>query len=199
MGHCYSPLMKTNAIKTMLKNCIYTFRILYANQVPSYPKYSYIAYFSYRYVVWVDSDYSAPKIMRADLTGENHQQLYTTFHGLPLYAITNHSENRVYWTDIHLFYTFIASIGIDSSAYQGLGYLHPPFFPFGLAIFQSNLYWADQNFQGVSWFNFKSSSPTVYTRQNLSPYFLLGVTISDPSTQPNGMLKKVSHFIILVV
>ena len=143
--------------------------------------------FSYRYVVWADHNYTAPKIMRADLTGENHQQLHTTFHGLPLYVIIDHSESRVYWTDIHLFYTFIGSIGIDGSGYQGLGYLHPVYYPFGLAIFQSNFYWADQNFQGVSWFNFKSSSPTVYTRRNLSPYFVLGVTISDPSTQPMGM------------
>ena len=125
--------------------------------------------------------------MRADLSGENDQQLRTTFHGFPVYVIIDHSENRVYWTDIHFFYTFIGSIGIDGSGYQGLRYLHPVYYPFGLAIFQSNFYWADENLQGVSWFNFKSSSPTVYSLQNLSPYFVLGVTISDPSTQPMGM------------
>lgn len=161
--------------------------MLYANQVPSCPKYSHICLFFHRYVVWADHNNTAPKIMRADLTGENHQELFTTFHGLPLYVIIDYSENRVYWTDIHLFYTFIGSIGIDGSAYQGLGYLHPVFYPFDLAIFQSNFYWADQNLQGVSWFNFKSSSPTVNTRQNLSPYIVLGVTISDLSTQPMGM------------
>ena len=189
--------MKTNAVKTMLKNYIYTFRILYSNQVPSCP--AYIAYFSHRYVVWADRDYWVPKIMRADLTGENHQELFAVFYSFPLYVIIDHSENRVYWTDYDYYSHLIESIGIDGSAHQLLTYLSPVYNPFDLAIFQSNFYWADENLQGVSWLNFKSSSPTVNTLQNLSPYFLVGVTISDPSTQPNGMLKKVSHFIILVV
>lgn len=129
----------------------------------------------------------APKIMRADLTGDNHQVLYSRFHGLPLYVIINYSENRVYWTDIHFFYTFIGSIGLNGNAYKGVAYLHPVFYPFDLAIFKNNFYWADENLKGVSWFDFKISSPSVTTLRNLSPNFVLGVTISDPSTQPVGM------------
>lgn len=136
------------------------------------------------YMVWVEHDYATRKIMRADLTGENPLELQKLFHGLPFYVIINHSDNRVYWTDIRLSFTFIGSIGINGKGFKAEKYVHPGYFPFDLAISQNTFYWADQNLHGVSWFNLQSSSSRVVNRQNLSPYDLIGVTISDSSTQP---------------
>lgn len=137
-------------------------------------------------MVWVEHDYATRKIMRADLTGENPLELQKLFHGLPLYVIINHSDSRVYWTDIHRSFTFIGSIGINGNHFRREKYLHPTYFPFDLAISQNIFYWADQNLHGVSWFN-QSSSSSVVNRQNLSPLDLIGVAISDSSTQPIGI------------
>lgn len=138
-------------------------------------------------MVWVDHDYAAPKIMRADLTGENHRVLYKKFRGLPFYVIIDHNENRVYWTDIRISNTFIGSIGLDGNAFKKVKVINPVYFPFDLAIFKTRFYWADENLKGVAWFDFKKSSSSVTTLQGLSPHFLLGVVISDPSLQPMGM------------
>ncbi|KAJ7377398.1 Exosome complex protein [Desmophyllum pertusum] len=122
--------------------------------------------------------------MRADLTGENHRVLYKKFRGLPFYVIIDHNENRVYWTDIRISNTFIGSIGLDGNAFKKVKVINPVYFPFDLAIFKTRFYWADENLKGVAWFDFKKSSSSVTTLQGLSPHFLLGVVISDPSLQP---------------
>ena len=138
-------------------------------------------------MVWVDHDYAARKIMRADLTGENHLVLHKRFYGLPFYVIINYSEDRVYWTDIHFSFTFIGSIGINGNVFRRVKFLHPAYFPFNLAIYKHHFYWAEANLKGVAWFDFKVSSSSVTTLRNLSPHYLLGVAISDISTQPIGM------------
>ena len=147
----------------------------------------YISLLSCRYMVWSDHDYVAPRIMRADLTGENPRVLFRLFHGLPFYVVINYSENRVYWTDIHFLYTFIGSVGLDGNSFQRVRYIAPVYFPFDLAILRNTLYWADENLQGVSWFDFKKTSTSVSSLRGLSPHYLLGVVISHPSTQPMGM------------
>ena len=139
-----------------------------------------------RYLVWSDYDYSQPQIMRADLTGENQRALFTLFHGVPLYLTIDYAENRVYWADIFYTYTFIGSVSIDGGQFGALRYLSQAFFPFHLAIFQNDLYWADVNRQGIAWFDFKDSNSRVITRDDLTEYSLVGIATYDPFRQQTG-------------
>lgn len=145
-------------------------------------------------MVWSDHDYADPKIMRADLTGENQRVLVNLFYGSPLYVIIDYSENRVYWTDIHYAFTSIGSVDLNGQNIRfSIKYLPYVYFPFDLAIFQNSLFWADQNIQGIGWFPFKDTSTTrVTTRRGLSPHDLFGVVVSDPSRQPMGTVTTMS-------
>lgn len=137
------------------------------------------------YMVWCDYDYTNRKILRADLTGENQRVLVDSFYGVPFYVIIDYSENRVYWVDIHFAFTFIGSVDLNGQNLRAVKFLHQVYFPFDLAIFQNNLYWADANMRGLAWFPFKNSPVTTLTvRRRLSQYTLLGVAASDLSRQP---------------
>ena len=138
-------------------------------------------------MVWCDYDYTNRKILRADLTGENQRVLVDSFYGVPFYVIIDYSENRVYWVDIHFAFTFIGSVDLNGQNLRAVKFLHQVYFPFDLAIFQNNLYWADANMRGLAWFPFKNSPVTSLTvRGRLSQYTLLGVAASDLSRQPMG-------------
>ena len=145
-----------------------------------------------RYLVWSDYDYSQPKIIRADLTGENQRDLFTLFHGVPLYLTIDYAENRVYWADIFYTNTFIGSVSLDGTHFGPIGYLPQSFFPFHLAIFQNDLYWADVNRQGIAWFDFKDSNSRVITRDDLTEYSLVGLATYDPLRQQTGRLNLTS-------
>ena len=146
-------------------------------------------------MVWCDYDYAEPKIMRADLTGENQRVLVgsRSFFGVPLYLIIDYSESRVYWTDLHYAFTLVSSVGLNGQNFRRLvKILHHSYFPFDLAIFQNQLLWVDENKDGIAWFPFKNSGVNSVTVVNgLSPHNLEGVVVSDPSRQPTGTFKSI--------
>ena len=149
-------------------------------------------------MVWSDHDYAEPKIMRADLTGENQRVLVRSrlFYGVPLYLIIDYSERRVYWTDVHYAFTLVRSVDLNGQNFRIIKYLPQRYFPFDLAIFQNHLYWADENMNGIAWFHFKDSEVnSVTVVDGLSPHDLEGIVVSDPSRQPTGIFKSI-HFTV---
>ena len=145
-------------------------------------------------MVWSDYDYAEPKIMRADLTGDNQRVLVRSrlFFGVPLYLIIDYSESRVYWTDLHYAFTLVRSVDLNGQNFRRVKYLHHSYFPYDLAIFQNQLYWVDESMDGIAWFPFKNSGVnSVTVVDGLSPHNLEGVVVSDPSRQPTGTFKSI--------
>ncbi|XP_058640108.1 low-density lipoprotein receptor-related protein 8 isoform X1 [Onychostoma macrolepis] len=135
------------------------------------------------YVFWADSAVS-PRIERASLDGTSRIALITSSIRYPVAISLDIPRGLLYWADSGL--RIISRVAFDGqhrkTVVESNGYLDKPF---GLAVFESRVYWSDQLTNSICSAD-KHNGNMLQVSQRLGSVSPAGLVILHPLLQPSG-------------
>uniref|UniRef100_A0A673HRK1 Very low-density lipoprotein receptor-like n=2 Tax=Sinocyclocheilus rhinocerous TaxID=307959 RepID=A0A673HRK1_9TELE len=135
------------------------------------------------YVFWADSA-ASPRIERASLDGTSRIELITSSIRYPVAISLDIPRGLLYWADSGL--RIISRVAFDGqhrkTVVESNGYLDQPF---GLAVFESRVYWSDQLTNSICSAD-KHNGNMLQVSQRLGSVSPAGLVILHPLLQPSG-------------
>ncbi|XP_067250641.1 very low-density lipoprotein receptor-like [Chanodichthys erythropterus] len=135
------------------------------------------------YLFWADSGES-PRIERASLDGTSRIALITSSIRYPVAISLDIPRGLLYWADSGL--RTVSRVAFDGqqrkTVVESNGYLDQPF---GLAIFESRVYWSDQLTKSICSAD-KHNGSILQVSQRLGSVSPAGLVILQPLLQPAG-------------
>ncbi|XP_016146007.1 low-density lipoprotein receptor-related protein 8-like [Sinocyclocheilus grahami] len=138
---------------------------------------------AFLYVFWADSA-ASPRIERASLDGTSRIALITSSIRSPVAISLDIPRGLLYWADSGL--RIISRVAFDGqhrkTVVESNGYLDQPF---GLAVFESRVYWSDQLTNSICSAD-KHNGNMLQVSQRLGSVSPTGLVILHPLLQPSG-------------
>ena len=143
-------------------------------------------------MVW--TDWGSKNIESASLDGSNRMVLVKEGLGYPNGVAIDFDTDRIYWCDAK--FDKIESVYLDGSDRKPIAKMikNSILHPFGIAVFNGDLYWTDWSKQSVLRFNMTSG---VITQMRTNLLSLMGLKIYHKEQQRGILFLKLYWFIIL--